>query len=114
MNKFIYEGFACTEANEEEVVFSRNSGEIRLENRRDLCKLYTPMKKYTVSLIETTTNVNTFLVKSFMLDKFNNFIVILRNSNAQDTVEIKMPLDSYKNEDMESFSIGKKYDVKIE
>jgi len=111
---FVYEGFACIEANEEEVVFSRNSGEIRLENKRGLCKLYTPMKKYTVSLIETTTNINTFLVKSFMLDKFNNFIVVLRNSNAQDTVEIKMPLDSYKKEDIESFSIGKKYDVKIE
>lgn len=111
---FVYEGFACIEVNEEEVVFSRNSGEIRLENKRDLCKLYTPMKKYTVSLIETTTNINTFLVKSFMLDKFNNFIVVLRNSNAQDTIEIKMPLDSYDNEDMKSFSIGKKYDMKIE
>lgn len=113
MNKFIYEGFACTEANEEEVVFSRNGGEIRMENRQYLCKL-TPMKKYTLSLVETTTKVNTFLVKSFMLDKFNNFIVVLCNSNTQNTVEIKMPLDSYKNGDMESFSIGKTYDVKIE
>lgn len=115
MAKFVYEGFACTEANEEEILFSRNSGEIRIEHQNALHKTFIPMKKYCISLFENNVNDDVgFRVKSFELDKFDNFIVKFRNANTHETLEIKMALDSYKNEDMKNFVVGKKYNLKIE
>lgn len=113
---FIYEGFACVSANADgEVVFSRNGGEIRVDCVDVSRGQFIPMRRYTISLIMgIDPSGNTFLMKSFMVDKFNNFIVSLVSSNSQCKLEIKMPLDSYKKEDMESFSINKKYSVKIE
>ena len=72
------------------------------------------MKKYSFTLIETDKNIDIFRVKSFMNDKFNNLTIILSNADSHDVLEIKMPLDSYKNEDMENFSVGKAYTLKIE
>lgn len=115
MKNFIYEGFACIKANEEEVLFSRNSGEIRIEHQGNLHKTLIPMKKYCISLFENNAKDDIgFRVKSFELDKFDNFIVEFRNANTHENLEIKMALDSYKNEDMENFVVGKKYDLKIE
>lgn len=113
--KFVYEEFACTSSNEKEIVFSRNSGEIRIEHKGALHKTLIPMKKYCISLFENNAKDDIgFRVKSFELDKFDNFIVEFRNVNTQETLEIKMPLDFYKNKDIENFAVGKKYNIKIE
>lgn len=108
MNKFIYEGFACTEANREEIVFSNGRGEIRLELMELDC---VPMKKYKFSFEECAGGE--WKITGFEKDKFDKFSVFMRRS-PKGKVCVTMHLDSYKKEDMEYFKCGTKFNLKIE
>ena len=67
MNKFIYEGFACTEANDEQIVFSNGRGEVRLENFNFDC---IPMKKYKFSCEENENGK--WKITAFEKNKFKS------------------------------------------
>ena len=70
MNKFIYEGFACTEANDEGIVFSNGRGEVRLELMKLDC---VPMKKYKFSFEENENGK--WKITAFEKNKFNEFSI---------------------------------------
>ena len=108
MNKFIYEGFACVEANEDEIVFSNGRGEIRLELIELNC---TPMKNYKFSL--EPCEEGEWKISSFEKDKFDKFSVFMKRS-PKGKFCVTMHLDSYKKEDMEYFKCGTKFNLKIE
>ena len=108
MKKFIYEGFACTEANEEEIVFSNGRGEVRLELMELDC---VPMKKYKFTFEECENGE--WKVNAFEKDKFDKFSVFMVKS-PKGKVCVTMHLDSYKKEDMEYFKRGKRFNLKIE
>jgi hypothetical protein len=108
MNKFIYEGFACVEANEDEIVFSNGRGEIRLELIELNC---TPMKNYKFSL--ETCEDGEWKIVGFEKDKFDKFSVFMKRS-PKGKFCVTMHLDSYKKEDMEYFKCGTKFNLKIE
>ena len=73
MNKFIYEGFACIEANEDEIVFSNGRGEVRLELIELNC---VPMKKYKFTFEECENGE--WKVTAFEKDKFDKFSVFIQ------------------------------------
>ncbi len=109
MTKFIYDGFACVLANEDEVIFSNGrNGEIRLEQTYFDC---VPMKKYKFSF-EMNEN-GEYSVTSFEKDKFDKFCVFMeKKPNCR--ICVGMHLDSYKDEDMEYFKRGTRFNLKIE
>lgn len=108
MNKFIYEGFACTEANDEQIIFSNGRGEVRLENFNFDC---IPMKKYKFSFEENENGE--YKITAFEKDKFDKFSVFMVKS-PKGKVCVTMHLDSYKKEDMEYFKRGTRFNLKIE
>ena len=108
MKKFIYEGFACIEANREEIVFSNGRGEIRLKN---FDFDYIPMKKYKFSFEENENG--DWKVTAFEKDKFDQFSVFMI-SNIRGKLSVTMHLDSYKEEDMIHFKRGTKFNLKFE
>lgn len=108
MNKFIYEGFACTEANEDEIVFSNGRGEVRLELMELNC---VPMKKYKFTFEESENGE--WKVTAFENDKFDKFHVFMEK-NPKGKLCVTMHLDSYKKEDMEYFKRGTRFNLKIE
>ena len=108
MNKFIYEGFACTEANDEQIIFSNGRGEVRLENFNFDC---IPMKKYKFSFEENENGE--YKITAFEKDKFDKFSVFMVKS-PKGKVCVTMHLDSYKKEDMEHFKRGTRFNLKIE
>ena len=108
MNKFIYEGFACTEANDEEIVFSNGRGEVRLENFNFDC---IPMKKYKFSFEENENGE--YKITAFEKDKFDKFSIFMEK-NPRGNVCITMHLDAYKEEDMMYFKRGTRFNLKIE
>lgn len=108
MNKFIYEGFACTEANEEEIVFSNGRGEVRLELTELDC---VPMKKYKFTFEESKNGE--WKVTAFENDKFDKFHIFMVK-NPKGKVCVTMHLDSYKEEDMIYFKRGTRFNLKIE
>lgn len=108
MNKFIYEGFACIEANEDEIVFSNGRGEVRLELMELDC---VPMKKYKFTFEECENGE--WKVTAFEKDKFDKFSVFMEKS-PKGKVCVTMHLDSYKKEDMGYFKRGTKFNLNIE
>lgn len=108
MKKFIYDGFACIEANEDEIVFSNGRGEVRLELMELDC---VPMKNYKFSFEECEGGE--WKITGFEKDKFDKFSVFMRRS-PKGKVCVTMHLDSYKKEDMEYFKCGTKFNLKIE
>lgn len=74
MNKFIYEGFACIEANDERIVFSNGRGEVRLELMELDC---VPMKKYKFSFEENENGE--WKITAFEKNKFNEFSIFMVN-----------------------------------
>jgi hypothetical protein len=108
MKKFIYDGFACIEANEDEIVFSNGRGEVRLELMELDC---VPMKNYKFSFEECEDGE--WKIVGFEKDKFDKFSVFMRRS-PKGKVCVTMHLDSYKKEDMEYFKCGTKFNLKIE
>lgn len=108
MKKFIYDEFACIEANEDEIVFSNGRGEVRLELMELDC---VPMKNYKFSFEECEDGE--WKIAGFEKDKFDKFSVFMRRS-PKGKVCVTMHLDSYKKEDMEYFKCGTKFNMKIE
>ena len=109
MNKFIYEGFACIEANEEEIVFSNGRGEVRLELMELDCGV--PMKKYKFTFEESENGE--WKVTAFKNDKFNKFSVFMVKS-PKGKLCVTIHLDAYKEEDMIYFKRGTRFNLKIE
>lgn len=107
MNKFIYEGFACIEANEDETIFSNGRGEVRLELTELDC---VPMKKYKFTFEECENGE--WKVTAFEKDKFDKFSVFMMKNSSK--LCVTMHLDSYKKEDMEYFKRGTRFNLKIE
>ena len=108
MNKFIYEGFACIEANREEIVFSNGRWEIRLENFDFDC---IPMEKYKFSFEENENGK--WKITAFEKNKFNEFSIFM-TGEPKGKICVTMHLDSYKEEDMLHFKRGTKFNMKIE
>ena len=113
MNKFIYEGFACTEANDEEIVFSNGRGEVRLELMELDC---VPMKKYKFSFEENENGK--WKITAFEKNKFNEFSInefsIFMVGEPKGKICVTMRLDAYKEEDMIYFKRGTRFNLKIE
>ena len=113
MNKFIYEGFACTEANDEQIVFSNGRGEVRLENFNFDC---IPMKKYKFSFEENENGK--WKINAFEKNKFNEFSInefsIFMVGEPKGKICVTMCLDAYKEEDMIYFKRGTRFNLKIE
>lgn len=108
MKKFIYEGFACKEANNEEIVFSNGRGEVRLELMELDC---VPMKKYNF-IFEESEN-GEWKVTAFENDKFDKFSVFMVK-NPKGKLCVTIHLDAYKEEDMIYFKLGTRFNLKIE
>lgn len=108
MNKFIYEGFACTEANDEEIVFSNGRGEVRLELMELDC---VPMKKYKFSFEENENGE--WKITAFEKNKFNEFSIFMAREH-KGKICVTMHLDAYKEEDMMYFKRGTRFNLKIE
>jgi hypothetical protein len=108
MAKFIYDCFACTEANEDEIVFSNGRGEVRLELMDYDC---VPMKKYKFTFEENEKGE--YKITAFEKDKFDKFSIFMEK-NPRGKVCVTMHLDSYKAEDMEHLKRGTKFNLKIE
>ena len=108
MNKFIYEGFACTEANDEEIVFSNGRGEVRLELMELDC---VPMKKYKFSFEENENGE--WKITAFEKNKFNEFSIFMVREH-KGKICVTMHLDAYKEEDMMHFKCGTRFNLKIE
>ena len=108
MNKFIYEGFACTEANDEEIVFSNGRGEVRLELMELDC---VPMKKYKFSFEENENGE--WKITAFEKNKFNEFSIFMAREH-KGKICVTMHLDAYKEEDMMHFKCGTRFNLKIE
>ena len=108
MNKFIYEGFACTEANNEQIVFSNGRGEVRLENFNFDC---IPMKKYKFSFEENENGK--WKINAFEKNKFNEFSIFMAREH-KGKICVTMHLDAYKEEDMIYFKLGTRFNLKIE
>ena len=115
MEKFIYEGFACIEANNERLVFSNGRGEIWLESIR-ISEAFDfdciPMKKYKFSF-EKNENGN-WKITAFEKNKFNEFSIFMVGEQPRSKICVTMHLDSYKEEDMIHFKRGTKFNMKIE
>ena len=113
MNKFIYEGFACTEANDEQIIFSNGRGEVRLENFNFDC---IPMKKYKFSFEENENGK--WKINAFEKNKFNEFSInefsIFMVGEPKGKICVTMRLDAYKEEDMIYFKRGTRFNLKIE
>lgn len=113
MNKFIYEGFACTEANDEQIVFSNGREEVRLENFNFDC---IPMKKYKFSFEENENGK--WKINAFEKNKFNEFSInefsIFMVGEPKGKICVTMHLDAYKEEDMMHFKCGTRFNLKIE
>ena len=108
MNKFIYEGFACTEANDEQIVFSNGRGEVRLELMELNC---VPMKKYKFSFEENENGE--WKITAFEKNKFNEFSIFMAREH-KGKICVTMRLDAYKEEDMMHFKCGTRFNLKIE
>ena len=108
MNKFIYEGFACTEANDEGIVFSNGRGEVRLELMKLDC---VPMKKYKFSFEENENGK--WKITAFEKNKFNEFSIFMMGE-PKGKICVTMHLDAYKEEDMMYFKRGTRFNLKIE
>ena len=108
MNKFIYEGFACTEANNEEIVFSNGRGEVRLELMELDC---VPMKKYKFSFEENEKGK--YKITAFEKDKFDKFSIFMEGE-PKGKICVTIHLDAYKEEDMIYFKRGTRFNLKIE
>lgn len=108
MNKFIYEGFACTEANDEQIVFSNGRGEVRLELMELNC---VPMKKYKFSFEENENGE--WKITAFEKNKFNEFSIFMAREH-KGKICVTMHLDAYKEEDMMHFKRGTRFNLKIE
>ena len=108
MNKFIYEGFACTEANDEQIVFSNGRGEVRLELMKLNC---VPMKKYKFSFEENENGE--WKINAFEKNKFNEFSIFMAREH-KGKICVTMHLDAYKEEDMRYFKRGTRFNLKIE
>ena len=108
MNKFIYEGFACTEANDEEIFFSNGRGEVRLELMELDC---VPMKKYKVAFEENENGE--WKITAFEKNKFNEFSIFMAREH-KGKICVTMHLDAYKEEDMIYFKRGTRFNLKIE
>lgn len=108
MTKFIYDGFACTEANREEIIFSNGRGEIQLEKFDFDC---IPMKKYKFSFEENENGK--WKITAFEKNKFNEFSIFMVGE-PKGKICVTMHLDSYKEEDMLHFKRGTKFNMKIE
>ena len=108
MNKFIYEGFACTEANDEGIVFSNGRGEVRLELMELNC---VPMKKYKFSFEENENGE--WKITAFEKNKFNEFSIFMAREH-KGKICVTMHLDAYKEEDMMHFKRGTRFNLKIE
>ena len=108
MNKFIYEGFACIEANDERIVFSNGRGEVRLELMKLDC---VPMKKYKFSFEENENGE--WKITAFEKNKFNEFSIFMAREH-KGKICVTMHLDAYKEEDMIYFKRGTRFNLKIE
>lgn len=108
MKKFIYEGFACKEANNDEIVFSNGRGEVRLEHVNYDC---VPMKKYNFTFEENENGE--WKVTAFEDDKFDKFYVFM-SRKPESKLCVTMHLDAYKEEDMVYFKRGTRFNLKIE
>ena len=108
MNKFIYEGFACIEANDERIVFSNGRGEVRLELMKLDC---VPMKKYKFSFEENENGE--WKITAFEKNKFNEFSIFMVREH-KGKICVTMHLDAYKEEDMMYFKRGTRFNLKIE
>ena len=108
MNKFIYEGFACIEANDERIVFSNGRGEVRLELMKLDC---VPMKKYKFSFEENENGK--WKITAFEKNKFNEFSIFMMGE-PKGKICVTMHLDAYKEEDMRHFKCGTRFNLKIE
>lgn len=105
---FIYDGFACVSANEDEILFSNGRGEIRLEHMNFDC---VPMQKYKFTM--STNEKGNYRVFSFEKDKFDKFHVKLVSTNEA-IITVTMHLDSYSKNELISFKRGTKFNVLIE
>jgi len=108
MKNFIYDGFACIEANEDEIVFSNGRGEVRLELMELDC---VPMKNYKFSFEECEDGE--WKITAFEKNKFNEFSIFMVGE-SKGKICVTMHLDSYKGEDMLHFKRGTKFNMKIE
>ena len=108
MNKFIYEGFACTEANDEQIIFSNGRGEVRLELMELDC---VPMKKYKFSFEENENGE--WKITAFEKNKFNEFSIFMAREH-KGKICVTMHLDAYKEEDMMYFKRRTRFNLKIE
>jgi hypothetical protein len=117
MENYNFDGFALTEANNDQMVFTRGSSEILFETiRSDLN--WIPMEEYNFKFTKNEKNDGVFKVSAFEKDKYGivhiDFSRIFDKGDLCKCIVLSCHIDSFKKEDMVNFMRGTSYDITYE
>ena len=113
MVKFIYSRLCCKFLSKEEASFERGQQKITFE--KDMGEGIIPMAEYDFNFIYDEKD-GTYFVSLFEVDKYGIMEIILQNvleDKKNERIHILSHTDSYKEEDMQYFTIGSLYKLNI-
>ena len=117
MIDYSFDGFALTEANNEQMVFTRGTSEILFENIRSDLE-WTPMEEINFKFIKNEKNDGDFIVSGFEKDKYGIFHITFSRAFDKGVlckcIILSRHIDSFKKEDMINFMRGSQYDITYE